>query len=186
MGMDMRTRKTVVEEAAKRYRRAMKKDKGRLLDEFVALTGYNRCYGARVLRGGEKRRYEPTVQRCHRLGKRGMKKKYGPEVLGHLRKIWGILDFACGKRMVANMDEMISVLTRFKELDVSDEVRHLLSTISASTADRLLAGDRGHLELKGRSGTKPGSLLKHKIPIPICTFADWALSANNGETVKFR
>jgi len=35
MGMDMRTRKTVVKEAAKRYRRARKKDKGRLLDEFV-------------------------------------------------------------------------------------------------------------------------------------------------------
>jgi hypothetical protein len=52
MGMDMRTRKTVVKEAAKRYRRARKKDKGRLLDEFVALTGYNRCYAARVLRGG--------------------------------------------------------------------------------------------------------------------------------------
>ncbi|MFH1314013.1 MAG: hypothetical protein ABIJ00_12420 [Candidatus Eisenbacteria bacterium] len=171
MGMDMRTRKTVVKEAAKRYRRARKKDKGRLLDEFVALTGYNRCYGARVLRGGERSRYQPTVRRCHRLGKRGRKRKYGPEVLGHLRKIWGILDFACGKRMVANMDEMICVLTRFKELDVSDEVRHLLLSISASTADRLLAGDRGHLELKGRSGTKPGSLLKHKIPI--CTFADW-------------
>jgi hypothetical protein len=69
------------------------------------------------------------------------------------------------------MEEMICVLTRFKELDVSDEVRHLLLSISASTADRLLAGDRRRLELKGRSGTKPGSLLKHKIPI--CTFADW-------------
>jgi hypothetical protein len=52
MGMDMRTRKTVVKEAAKRYRRARKKDKGRLLDEFVAFTGYNRCYAAHVLRGG--------------------------------------------------------------------------------------------------------------------------------------
>jgi hypothetical protein len=171
MGMDMRTRRTVVKEAAKRYRRARKKDKGRLLDEFVALTGYNRCYAARVLRGAGKRRYQPTVRRCRRLGKRGRKKKYGPEVLGQLRKIWGILDFACGKRMVANMDEMISVLTRFKELDVSDEVRDLLVSISASTADRLLAGDRRRLELKGRSGTKPGSLLKYKIPI--CTFADW-------------
>ncbi|MFC1799622.1 hypothetical protein ACFL2Z_01765 [Candidatus Eisenbacteria bacterium] len=99
MGMDMRTRKTVVKEAAKRYRRARKKDKGRLLDEFVALTGYNRCYGARVLRGGEKRRYQPAVRRCHQPGKRGRKKKYGPEILGHLRKIWGILDFACGKRI---------------------------------------------------------------------------------------
>ena len=169
MGMDMRTRKTVVKEAAKHYRRASKKDKGRLLDEFVALTGYNRCYAARVLRGTETRRYRPRKRR--RLGKRGRKKKYGPEILTPLRKIWGILDFACGKLLTSNMEEMVSVLIKWKELDVSDEVRRLLSTMSASTADRLLAGDRGRLELKGRSGTKPGSLLKHKIPI--CTFADW-------------
>jgi hypothetical protein len=170
MGMDMRTRKTVAKEAAKRYRRARKKDKGQLLDEFVALTGYNRCYAARVLRGAEKRRCRPRKRR-HRGGKQGRKKKYGPEVLAPLRKIWGILDFACGKRLVANMEEMVSVLTRFKELDVSDEVRQLLGAMSAATADRLLAGDRERLELKGRSGTKPGSLLKYKIPI--CTFADW-------------
>jgi hypothetical protein len=170
MGMDMRTRKGVVKEAAKRYRRARKKDKGRLLDEFVALTGYNRCYAARVLRGTETRRYRPRTRR-RRVGKRGRKRRYGPEILDPLRKIWGILDFACGKRLTANMEEMVSVLIRWKELDISDEVHQSLVSMSASTADRLLAGDRQRLELKGRSGTKPGSLLKHKIPI--CTFADW-------------
>lgn len=73
---------------------------------------------------------------------RGRKKKYGSEVLAPLRKIWGILDFACGKRLVADMEEMISVLLRWKELDISDEDRQLLVSMSASTADRLLAGDR--------------------------------------------
>ncbi len=170
MGLDMKTRKAVVKEAAKRYRRARKRDKGQILDEFVALTGYNRCYAARVLRSGEKRRYQPPPRR-RRGGKRGRKKRYGDQVLGSLRKIWGVLDFACGKRLTANMEEMVSVLARWKELDVSDEVRRLLVSMSASTADRILAGDRRRLELKGRSGTKPGSLLKHKIPI--CTFADW-------------
>jgi hypothetical protein len=166
----MRTRKSLVREAAKRYRRARKKDKGQILDEFVALTGYNRCYAARVLRSSQKRRYQPPPRRGL-PGKRGRKKKYDIQVLGSLRKIWGILDFACGKRLIANMAEMVCVLTRWKELDISDEVRELLVSMSASTADRLLAGDRRRLELKGRSGTKPGSLLKHKIPI--CTFADW-------------
>ena len=40
----------LLREAAQRYRRARKKAKGCLLDEFVALTGYNRCYAARALR----------------------------------------------------------------------------------------------------------------------------------------
>ena len=54
MGLDMKTSKTLVKEVARRYRRARKKDKWRFLDEFVALTGYNRCYAARVLRDSDK------------------------------------------------------------------------------------------------------------------------------------
>jgi len=52
MRLDMKTRKVLLREAAERYRRARKKAKGRLLDEFVALTGYNRCHAARALRHG--------------------------------------------------------------------------------------------------------------------------------------
>jgi IS30 family transposase len=37
--------------------------------------------------------------------------------------------------------------------------------MSAATIDRRLAGKRKRLELKGRSGTKPGTLLKSQIPI---------------------
>ena len=37
--------------------------------------------------------------------------------------------------------------------------------------DRLLASERKKLELKSRSKTKPGSLLKHQIPIR--TFSEW-------------
>ena len=43
--------------------------------------------------------------------------------------------------------------------------------ISASSIDRLLTAERRKWMLRGRSGTKPGSLLKHQIPIR--TFADW-------------
>jgi hypothetical protein len=43
--------------------------------------------------------------------------------------------------------------------------------MSAATIDRRLAGDRARLRLRGRSGTKLGSLLKSQIPIR--TWADW-------------
>ncbi len=43
--------------------------------------------------------------------------------------------------------------------------------MSPATADRLLAPERKKNELRGRSGTKPGSLLKSQIPIR--TFAEW-------------
>ena len=44
--------------------------------------------------------------------------------------------------------------------------------MSAATIDRRLAEDRRRLDSKGRSGAKPGSLLKRNIPIK--TFSDWS------------
>ena len=165
--VDMRTRKVLVAKLQDRYRRAGKGAKGKLLDEFVALTGYNRCYARRVLRKGH--------QECRKGsligGSQGRPKKYSRDVLGSLKKIWGVLNFACGKRLVAMMKEMVSVLEKWGELHCTKDVKTLLTTMSASTADRLLRSERKKLQLKGRSGTKPGSLLKHKIPIR--TFADW-------------
>lgn len=52
-----------------------------------------------------------------------------------------------------------------------DEMREKLGRISAATIDRRLASDRAKYQIKGRSGTRPGSLLKSQIPMR--TFAEW-------------
>ncbi len=57
MGLRMKEKQSVAKEVARRYRRARKKDKGQILDEFIKLTGYNRKYGADVLRIYGKRLY---------------------------------------------------------------------------------------------------------------------------------
>jgi hypothetical protein len=150
MRLDMKTRKVVTKEARHRYRVARKKSKGVLLDEFVALTGYNRCYASRVLRG-QVVTWSPS--RSPSVGRRGRERQYGGKVLEALKKIWAILDFPCGKRLVANMDEIVSVLTRCKELRTSKATRQMLVSMSAATADRLLAGERKRLQIKGRTGT---------------------------------
>ncbi len=69
------------------------------------------------------------------------------------------------------MAETIEALGRFGEIELSTEVRSKLLGMSASTANRMLQAVRARLEVKGRSGTKPGSLLKHKIAVR--TFAEW-------------
>ncbi len=69
------------------------------------------------------------------------------------------------------MGELVPRLRRFQELSISDEVEQALVTMSAATMDRRLAEDRAKLVLKGRSHTKPGSLLKSQIPIR--TWAQW-------------
>lgn len=63
----------------------------------------------------------------------------------------------------------LAALRRHKELLVTPEERTLLLKISSATIDRLLAHDRKRITLKGRSRTKPGSLLKQQIPIKTWT-----------------
>ena len=54
MGLTMKEKQAVTREMAAEYRRATKKQKGKILDTLTALTGYNRSYAARVLRKGDR------------------------------------------------------------------------------------------------------------------------------------
>ncbi len=54
---------------------------------------------------------------------------------------------------------------------VDKETKEKILKISASTLDRLLSKEKAKMRLKGRTRTKPGTLLKHQIPIR--TFTDW-------------
>lgn len=169
MRLELQTRVRVTGEVAKRYARAGKAEKGKILDEFCALTDYNRSYAARLLRSGPGKVKKKAGPRAH--SGPGRKPVYTNDVRKALVKVWAILDCPCGKRLTANLAEVVKVLEKHGELEVTDDVRERLLAISASTADRLLAGERRKMELKCRSKTKPGSLLKHQIPMR--TFADW-------------
>jgi hypothetical protein len=165
----MKERQAVLRELTERYRRAGKKERGAILDEAVALCGYSRSYAGRRLR-------------CLTLhgvpqepGRRRRKATYGTETLVPLRTIWRTLDGLCGKRLAPYLPEIVPVLEAWGELHLTEEARERLLSVSSATIDRLLAGERRRLQLRGRSGTKPGSLLRHQIPVR--TFAEW----NEGE-----
>ena len=68
------------------------------------------------------------------------------------------------------MGEIVQALERAGELELTDEVRAKLCRISPATIDRMLAPERQRLQIRGRQGTKPGSILKRQIPIR--TFAE--------------
>lgn len=153
----MAERKAVVRQMAPRYARASKAEKGRILDELCALTGWTRRHArralARALEGptGDPRRPRPRI--------------YGEEVLGPLRFIWATLGGPSGKRLAPFMAEAVEALERHGELALDPEVRAKLLRVSSATIDRLLAADRAALRIRGRSGTKPGSILRRQIPI---------------------
>ena len=167
MGLTMSERKAVVRQMAARYRRATKKDKGRLLDELVALTGYNRWYAVHLL--GRAVRHTAVVTK--RGARRIRARRYDVGVLEALRRIWAIMDCICGKRLAAVLPETIAVLERAGELRLEASTRKKLQTISAASIDRLLRAERQRLSVRGRSTTKPGTLLRHQIPVR--TFAEW-------------
>jgi hypothetical protein len=79
--------------------------------------------------------------------------------------------FLCGKRLAPFLPELVESLKRHEEIALSREDEELLLMASAATIDRLLAPARREVRLKGRSTTKPGTLLSHQIPVR--TFADW-------------
>jgi len=125
--LSMKQKKAITNEVGARYIKANKKDKGKILDEFYATTGYSRKYAARILRltpgkvigygrtGGRKVKYV--------IGKAGKTKRarnriYTYDVFLALRKIWAIFDFICSKRLKPFMAEAIEILTKHKEIDM--------------------------------------------------------------------
>ena len=153
----MAEKSAITREMRRRYKKASKNDKARMLDELVALCGWTRSYASRALRHEPKRRKGPET--------RGRKRIYTAEVMLPLRKVWASLDFACGKRMAAGMDDVLDALLRFNRLDCPERVIGLLRSMSAATIDRVLAPDRARGSLKGRATTKPGTLLKSRIQV---------------------
>jgi len=173
----MGQKKAVTRELRDRYQRLSKKEKTIFLNEFIQLTRYNRSYATKALRIKEVLGYmiiagkRVKLVRDNRKIKRKKKKIYDQEVFGVLRKIWEIFDYICSKRLAPFLSEIIPVLEKWEEIKLSAKVREKLLKISAATIDRLLSETRKKYRIKGRSTTRPGTLLKKSIPIR--TFADW-------------
>jgi len=178
MGLTMEEKRKLTKMDAIRYEKAKKKEKGLILDNLTYHTGYNRCYAGYLLRQWGKKiklkinNKEVVLIPDNRVKiKRKGKRKYDERVFNSLKNIWYIMDCICGKRLVSVLAEIISILEKFGEIEIDKSTRKKLLTISASTIDRLLSCERKSLMLKGRANTKPGTLLKHQIPIK--TFSDW-------------
>ena len=163
MPLILREKQAVTRELAAKYRSVGKKGKSQIIDQLMELTGYSRAHAARVLKRPPK---SGRLRRSH--GKRGL--LYGPLVIQALRKIWIILNCLSGKRLAPFLPEIVPILERYGELNIDDDTRKKLLSMSPATIDRRLAQERRQLAAKGRSGTKPGTLLKHNIPVR--TFAE--------------
>lgn len=147
--------RSYLEAIRKRYKRSNRKQKSKILDEFCEVCGYHRKYAIRKLN-------KPKKKKRHKPGRCPW---YDPSrLLPPLQAIWLAGGQMCSKKLVSAIPEWLPYYEQEQGL-LDDVTRGQLHTISAATIDRLLKPVRLKQPGKGRSGTKPGRLLKNQIPI---------------------
>lgn len=156
--MSPRSRREYVEAIFLRYKRASRKEKKVILDEFCATSGYHRKHAIRLLRGF-KRFTRPKPKR------RGRSPTYDRDaLLKPLTEIWLAANLPCSKRLKVILPLWLPGYSQVYEPLPLPTVT-ALRRLSPATIDRLLQPVRIHHRKHGRSTTKPGTLLRKQIPI---------------------
>ena len=159
--ISMTTRKELTEALRARYRGATSGDRIKILDEFVALTGYHRKHAIRVL--GEETAGARAVPVRNRL--------YDEAVRQALTMLWEAADRVCGKRLKALIPTLVDAMERHGHLDLDPIIRTKVLQVSAATIDRALAPARQHIDGQRKRRKGVGAAIRRSIPVR--TFADW-------------
>ena len=138
-----------------RYQRSKPEAKGTILDEFCSICGYHRKYAIRLLakprpeaRPGPRRSRGPS---------------YGRPVIEVLVKIWEAAGYPWSVRLKAMLPVWLPWLR--KRMAVSAATERQVLAISSRQIDRRLKPRKTDLRRRMYGRTKPGTLLKHHIPI---------------------
>lgn len=138
-----------------RYQQADRATRRQILDEFCAICGYHRKYAIRLLNGAPPQRPKP--------GCRKRAATYGPAVLAILVALWEAAGYPWSTRLKALIPLWLPwVRLRFA---LTPHLEHQLLAISPRTIDYQLRLKKRSLAKKLYGRTKPGTLLKHHIPI---------------------
>jgi hypothetical protein len=162
-----------------KYLKASRKEKGRLLDDFVEVTGYHRNYAKHLLLHGlhdpripkETGRADARTSTRTRRHAGGRPHVYGPVVLQALCVAAQATGWICGKRLVGVLPELVDALEQEGAISLFASEREALLNMSAATIDRKLAPQRAQHKPKGMCTTKPGTLLRSQVPIR--TYTPW-------------
>ena len=162
-----------------RYRQAARAEKGRILDEFCQVTGYHRKSALRLLHGPPPGRRPPPRRR--------RAPSYGIRVIQVLAAIWTAAGYPWSVRLQALLPLWVPwARARFRLTPVIEEQ---LLALSPRQMDRRLAPSRQRVRRGLYGRTKPGTLLKHHIPlrtdrwdVTVPGFTEVDLVAHSGES----
>jgi len=162
-------KKELLKTTKKRYIKVSKLERGKILDEFCANTGYHRKYASTILQAG----YDHN--KVERTGRKARAKKYTANTMSVVIKVWDLLEYPCGQRLKPVLLSTTQSMIRFGHLSKLDNFTvNQLKSISAETLNRRLGKEREIRKLnRNRGMTRHGSLIKSSIPIRI---TDWDTS----------
>jgi hypothetical protein len=149
-------KKEYFEKIKERYKKASRKEKKSILNEFCSVCGYERKYAIKKL--SAKGKANPDKKRP------GPKPIYDEAITQILKNLWLATGQICSKRLKAAIPEWLPFYEKeYGEITPQSKIKVL--KITPSTIDRKLRPARVKFKKKGLCGTKPGSLLKTHIPI---------------------
>jgi hypothetical protein len=165
----MTSRAEVTAKYAKAYVKASKKDKGRVLDQVVSVTGWSRDNARRRLVAAAQRA-PGTGRQVAKAPRKQRAAKYSYDALKVLQKVWAASGGQCGKYLAASMAIQLDGLERHGELvdgtdRYSGQVRAELLAMSAASIDRYLKAAKASGQIKGVATTKPSPLLRSSIKV---------------------
>ena len=161
----MGARREVVSAVTVRYRSAKRAEKGRILDELCATTGWHRKHAVRALRLRE------TVGPCEVEATRKRRRRYDATIKDALTALWEASDRVCGKRLKVMIPTLLAALEQHGRLQLGQSDRDRVLAISAATIDRLLVDVK--IAASGGRRRRAGFYSAIRREVPIRTFNDW-------------
>ena len=155
-GMAQRAKHEYLRVMWQRYQSADRLTRSALLDEVTRVSGYHRKYAIGLLRRPTAPR--PSVRRGSRR-----RPTYGEPVIRLLAEIWAASGYLCGLRLKAALPHWLPWLKR--RTTVPPALAAQLQRISPRQIDRRLRDRKQRLKRRLYGTTRPGTLLKHQIPI---------------------
>src|SRR5450755_3236286 len=160
--ISMGTRREITAAVVDRYRSAGRMDKGRILDELCAVTGWHRKHAVRALASHVRISPEARRQRSP---------TYGATIRDALVALWEASDRICGKRLKVMIPTLLPSLERHGRLKLDQAGRALVLGVSAATIDRLLVETK--IAAAGGKRRRVGFYSAVRREVPIRTFNDW-------------
>jgi len=139
----------------RRYLAAARKERSELLDEFCALSGYHRKYAIALLNRPEG---------VEDLPRRRRGTTYSADALRVVEAIWRAAGCAWSARLKALLPLWLPWARRHLR-GLTAEIERQVLAISPRQIDRRLAPKKRRLKRRLYGRTKPGTLLRHQVPV---------------------